>query len=139
MQIRVWRSNASDLSWSTESDVFGNLLLLAFAKQNSLDDRHANSSILCNCDNTCFLDILFSRNHLCSTSLENLLYKKVTINKININKLFIKISIHTAYLLDVHRTSRSEVRRPDQRFPDDVWQTSNFFTSSSFYYYYCLN
>ena len=106
MQICVWRSNASDLSWSTKSNVFRNLLLLAFTKQDSHDDGHTNSSILYNCDNTCFLDNLFSRDYLRSTSLENLSCKKVIISKININKLFIQINIHT------HTYGCGSFRRP---------------------------
>jgi len=58
--------------------MLGNLLLLAFAKQDSLGNRHANSIISRNFDNTWLLDNLFTRDHLYITSLENLLCKKVT-------------------------------------------------------------
>jgi len=69
--------------------MLGNLLSLAFAKQDFLNDGHANSIISRNFDNTWLLDNLFTCDHLCITSLENLLCKKVTyrINILNIYKI----------------------------------------------------
>jgi len=78
LQIRIWRNNSGGLSWSIKFVMLGNLLSLAFAKQDSLNDGLANSIILRNFDNTWLLDNLFTRDHLYITSLENLLCKKVT-------------------------------------------------------------